>query len=80
MQQEYIYSNDPLSTLWFKAEANCVKLNDRKTFLKMEMKCELCGDEKEDIIHFILEFSMLQIQSSLDWTCEQILKKKLFIF
>ena len=45
MQQENLYSNK--STLWFKARTNYLKLNDRKRLLKMEMKCELCCDEKQ---------------------------------
>ena len=47
MQQENLYSNNSSSKLWFKARTNCLKVNDRKSFLKMEMKCELCGDEKQ---------------------------------
>ena len=34
MQQENMCSNNPSSALWFKARANCLKLNDRKRFRK----------------------------------------------
>ena len=86
MQQENMYSNNPSSTLWFKARANCLKLNDRKRFLKMEMKCEVCGDEKEDIIHFILECSPLnelrsnaaELQRPLNQNKEEIIGIFLF--
>ena len=51
MQEENLYSNNSSSTLWFKARTNYLKIDDRKRFLKMEMKCELDKGSKSDVSH-----------------------------
>ena len=61
MQQVNHYTNHPSSAIWFRAKTNCMMLNDRNRFKKTnnEVECKLCGGEKEDLLHFILECGTL---------------------
>ena len=56
--KEEEYENDLESTLWFKARANCLKLEDKNRQTSKE--CKLCGTEIEDLEHFILKCNRLE--------------------
>ena len=56
--KEEEYENDLESTLWFKARANCLKLEDKNRQTSKE--CKLCGKEIEDLEHFILKCNRLE--------------------
>ena len=49
-----IYDNRQASEILFKCRTNTLKLKDRNRFTNEETKCELCGNEKEDLKHFLL--------------------------
>ena len=53
-EESAIYDNTPASTIMYRARANCLQLNDRKRFGNEETNCTLCGQEEENIVHFIL--------------------------
>merc|ERR1712008_316581 len=59
MREEKNYDNRPESRLIFQARSNTLNLNDRKRFKKESTKedkeCKLCGNEEENMIHFIIE-------------------------
>ncbi len=50
--QEEVYINNYGSQLLFKCRTNNLQLNDRRRF--REVTCDVCGAEKEDLIHFLL--------------------------
>ncbi len=52
--QEEIYNNNYGSQLLFKCRTNNLQLNERRRFRGEEITCDVCGSEKEDLIHFLL--------------------------
>jgi len=43
------------SKLWLEARTNTLTLGDRKRFVGESTECFICGCEREDLIHFVLE-------------------------
>ena len=86
MMQVNDYNNHPSSTLWFRARTNCMLLNERNRFRNMEMKCELCGADREDLMHFILECQKLNedrvkaIELQRPWQQNYEVSVSLFLF
>ncbi len=52
--QEKIYDNRQASEILFKCRTNTLKLNDRNRFRNEDTKCEMCGNENEELKHFLL--------------------------
>ena len=50
----YGYDNRLESDLLFRARSNTLDLNDFRRHNGGETKCDLCGADREDLIHFIL--------------------------
>ena len=55
MRQEDNYDGRPDSTIWFRARTNCLRLGDRNRHVGGETECFICGEETEDLKHFILD-------------------------
>jgi len=43
------------SRLWLEARTNTLTLRDRKRFVGESVECIICGYEREDLMHFILD-------------------------
>ena len=56
--KEEEYENDFESTLWYRARANCLKLEDKNRETNKE--CKLCGEEIENLEHFLLKCGRLE--------------------
>ena len=54
IKEETCYDNKPESIIWFKARTNSLPLNDRKRHTSGETGCQMCGEEVEDLTHFLL--------------------------
>ena len=52
--QEEVYDNSEKSVILFKCRTNNMDLRDRKRFNNGSTECIMCGDELEDLSHFIL--------------------------
>ncbi len=52
-RKEYM-TNRQSSVLLFKCRTNTLNLTDRKRFKGEDMKCQLCGYDKENLNHFLL--------------------------
>ncbi len=48
-----MYDNRQASVLLFKCRTNTLNINDRR-FKEESTECQVCGNEKEDLPHFIL--------------------------
>ena len=55
IREERIYDNRYSSELLYGARANALGLNDRRRHEGGSMRCDLCGGEREDLIHFLIE-------------------------
>ena len=51
------YGNSKESDIWFRAKTNCLDLWDRKR--EESTGCKMCGREKEDLRHFLLNCGKL---------------------
>ena len=60
MGDDGCYDNKFSSKLLFKARSNTLNLNIRKRHQKGDTSCVLCEDEKEDLIHFIVNCKELE--------------------
>ena len=60
MGQEDSYDGRPDSIVWFRARTNCLTLGDRNRHQGQETDCFMCGQETEDIRHFILDCRELE--------------------
>ena len=56
---ERTYYNSSKSLLMFRYRTNTLNLNDRKRHKNEDTKCDLCGEENEDLEHFLLECTAL---------------------
>ena len=54
IKEEKIYDNTYASELLFGARANSLDLNDLKKHTGGETVCDICGEEKEDLINFLV--------------------------
>ncbi len=52
--QDSMYFNDHASELLYRCRSNTMQLKDRKRFIGEATECKLCGEEKEDLEHFLL--------------------------
>ncbi len=52
--QEKIQDNRQASDILFKCRTNTLKLNVRNIFLNEDTKCEMCGNENEDLKYYFL--------------------------
>ena len=59
IKEEKCYDNRPESNLLFQARTNSLDLNDenrhKKKVEEQDTRCKLCGNEYEDIIHFMID-------------------------
>ena len=53
--RSYGYDNRIISDLLFRARSNTLDLNDFRRHNGGAMNCDLCGVDREDLAHFILE-------------------------
>ena len=60
MEQENSYDGRPDSTIWFRARTNCLTLGDRNRHIGGTTECFMCGEEVEDLRHFILDCKELE--------------------
>ena len=66
IKEETIYDNTPASVVLFQARTNSLPLEDRKRHESKETTCRLCGEETEDLGHFILSCTKLsEIRSQI---------------
>ena len=54
------YDNRESSNLLFAARSNTLKLNIDKRHKNEDTKCDLCGYEKENLVHFLIECKELE--------------------
>ena len=61
IQEARVYDNSLKSDLFFAARSNTMELNElRARWRKGEPTCDLCGAEREDLMHFILKCRPLE--------------------
>ena len=58
--KERFYFNNKADMLLFRMRTNTLNLNDRNRFKGENISCVMCGAEKEDIVHFVVECCKLQ--------------------
>ena len=58
--EEKCYDNRDASKLLFKARADNLTLNSKKWNGRADTKCDLCGDEREDLVHFLIDCNKLE--------------------
>ena len=86
---EHCYRNNSYSTFLAKVRINSLQLEEHKGkgLQNYETKCKLCGEETEDIIHFIIKCKKLEnkrdyklidrnIQNPEDWLRKLLYKNK----
>ena len=71
IKEETVYDNTPASVTFYAARANCLKLNDRRHHGGMSVCCEVCGAEREDLQHFLLECPGLQDIRGRQWELQR---------
>ena len=54
IKEEKIYDNTFASELLFGARSNSLNLNDMKKHTGGETTCDVCSEEEEDLIHFLM--------------------------
>lgn len=52
--EERLYDNRPASVIFYKCRTNNLPLKDRNRFSGGDTRCDLCGAEEENLIHFVL--------------------------
>ena len=60
MKDDGCYDNKFSSILLFRARSNTLKLNVEKRHKSGDTKCDLCGQVKEDLVHFLLDCKELE--------------------
>ena len=86
IKEEKQYDNRPASITLFKARANCLPLKDRKRHQNENTTCEACGEEEENLGHFILRCkeyeeerkTMIELQRPYEEDENQVIGKFLF--
>ena len=83
------YDNRPASITLYKARINCLPLKDRKRHQNENTTCEVCGEEEENLKHFMLRckeyeeerktiITMLELQRPYEEDENQVIGKFLF--
>ena len=60
MKYDGCYDNKFSPILLFRARSNTLKLNVEKRHKSGDTKCDLCGQVKEDLVHFLLDCKELE--------------------
>lgn len=60
IREENVYDNRPSSIILFRARTNTLPLNDRNRHGNGSMECKLCGSEREDLKHFLMDCRELE--------------------
>ena len=55
IKEDLVYDNKPASMVLFRARTATLPLNDRKRHTGQSTECVICGCEKEDLKHFLLD-------------------------
>ena len=58
--KEQFYFNNKADMLLFRLRTNTLNLNDCNRFTGEDIRCVMCGGEKEDIVHFVVKCCKLQ--------------------
>ena len=66
IKEEKIYDNTYASELLFGARANSLNLNDLKKHKGGKTVCDVCGEEEEDLVHFIVRCRGLEDRRDKD--------------
>ena len=72
MKEEKFYDNRDSSKYLFQARTNTLPLNTIKRHTGGDTKCELCDNENEDLIHFLIDCKELENKRN-----KQIMEKNL---
>ena len=85
IKEEKSYDNRFSSALLFRARSNTLELNTRNRYKNLDTKCDLCDNENEDLIHFLIDCKNLEhlrderiMVKCLDENKEQMVGKILF--
>ena len=86
IREEDVYDNRPSSIILFRARSNTLPLNDRNRHKNESMECKLCGNEREDLKHFLLDCrelenyrrEVVQLQRPYQENSEEIIGRFLF--
>ena len=62
IKEERFYDNTEGSIVLFGARANSLRLNYRKRYGGGDTTCDLCGEGQEDLEHFLLKCSKLDVK------------------
>ena len=60
IKEEKFYDNSDASKYLFQARSNSLQLNTRNRHTGGDTKCELCNNENEDLIHFLINCEGLE--------------------
>ena len=60
LKEENFYDNAAESIIMFKARSNSLKLKWRSRFQNESVVCVLCGEEEENLQHFLIRCPALQ--------------------
>ena len=60
IKEEKFYDNRESSKCLFQARTNTLPLNTKRRHTGGDTKCELCNNENEDLIHFLIECKGLE--------------------
>lgn len=60
IKEDGCYGNNFSSILLFKVKSNTLKLNIQKRHKKGDIRCDICGDEREDLVHFLVDCKELE--------------------
>ena len=71
VKDDNIYDNRESSRLLYWARSNSLRLNDWNRHQKGNVSCQMCGEEKEDLLHFIIKCKGIE-----DKRNEEIIEKK----
>ena len=71
MKEEKFYDNRDSSKYLFQARTNTLPLNITRRHTGGDTKCELCNNENEDLIHFLIDCKELEHKRN-----QQIMEKK----
>ena len=64
---EQCYGNNISSKLYARARINALQLEEHKGRgqSNYNITCKLCGEEKEDLVYFIIKYKILEVKKKL---------------